>query len=127
MSSVYTILAWYGLLMIVTILVQVSAAFLQVGNAALLSAREDMPKLTGMAGRLDRAQMNNVVAMAMFAPAIFLLGENAGQSDVLLAAQIFLAARIVYVLVYATSVNGIRTASWLVGFGATAYLYLQSI
>ena len=127
MSSEYTILAWFGLLMAATILVQVAAAFVQVGNTNLMGTREDMPKLTGMAFRLDRAQMNNVVAMAMFAPAVFLLGESAAHPGSLLAAQIFLAARLVYIVVYAAGINGVRTVSWLVGFGATVFLYLQSV
>ena len=120
------ILAWYGLFMIATILMQVFAARAQVGDMTLMGTREDMPKLTGLAFRLDRAQANNTVAMALFAPAVLLL-TAAPPASALLAAQVFLAARIGYVAVYAAGISILRTLIWLVGFAATGYLYVLSV
>ena len=127
MSSEFTILTIYGLFMMLTIVLQVLAAMGQVGMMQLFSSRDSMPRLDGLAGRLDRAQMNNVVAMALFAPAVLLLGEVSGSADTVLAAQIFLVARILYVVVYAAGISFVRTLVWSVGFLATGYLYLQSI
>jgi uncharacterized MAPEG superfamily protein len=66
--------------------------------------------------------------MALFAPAVLLiemLGRN--NSATLLAAQVFLLARIIYVIVYALGVPTIRTLAWLAGYAATAVLYFHAL
>ena len=45
----------------------------------------------------------------------------------LLAAQVFLAVRVVYVPVYAFGVPVLRTFLWLAGFAATVLLYLMGL
>jgi uncharacterized MAPEG superfamily protein len=128
MSSELTILAVYALFTIVLILVQVMAATGQVGAETLVHPREDMPKLTGLAGRLDRAQANSIVALALFAPAVLILQTKAAFTPTtLLAAQVFLIARVVYAIVYATGTPWVRTISWIVAFFATAWLYLAGL
>jgi uncharacterized MAPEG superfamily protein len=128
MSSEHSILALYGLFVIVVIVVQVLAAMGQVGLGTLANPRDDMPKLTGVAGRLERAHMNSVVAMALFAPAILLLSATGGfTAYTLLAAQVFLIARVLYVIVYAMGTPWLRTLIWACGFLATAYLYLLAL
>ena len=127
MTSEFKILAWYGLVMMITIIIQATMARGQVGDRALLGSREDMPRLTGLAFRLDRAQNNNTTAMALFAPAVLLLGETGGGAGTLLAAQIFLAARVAYVIAYAADISVVRTLIWFAGFGSTAWLYWQSV
>ena len=52
MSSELSILALYGLWIIVVILIQVLAAAGQVGLMELAKSRDTMPRLEGMAGRL---------------------------------------------------------------------------
>lgn len=122
------ILGLYGLLCLLTILVQAMAAHTQVGTALLLSDRSEMPKLTGMAGRLDRAQANSVVALALVAPAVLSLAQKGVTGgSTLLAAQVFLAMRVVYVFSYAFKINGIRSLAWSIGFFATAWLYLAGL
>ena len=128
MSSELSILALFGLLVIVTILVQVLLAVPQVGLPYLSSARDDARPLTGMAGRAVRAVENSAVAMALFAPAVLLPQATGGfTSTTLLAAQVFLLARIAFVPVYLLGVPYLRTAVWMLGFLATAFLYLQSL
>lgn len=128
MSSELSILALYGLLVIVVIVLQVLAAMGQVGLQALVGPHDNMPKYTGTAGRLDRAQLNSVVAMALFAPAILLLHAASGfTANTLLAAQVFLIARVLYVIVYAMGTPWLRTLIWACGFLATAYLYLMAL
>ncbi len=128
MSNELSILALYGLLVVVIILVQVLAAAGQVGLGELAKPRDDMPKLTGAAGRLDRAQMNSVIALAMFAPAVLLLNAQGGfTSGTLLCAQVFLIARVLYVILYVMGTPWLRTASWVVGFLVTAWFYLLAI
>ena len=126
MGTLYQVLGLYGLLVIVTILIQVLAAVPQVGIDKLVGNREDMPTLTGAAFRLDVAQHNSVIAMALFAPAVIIL-QNAGVTggNALLAAQIFLIARFFYVIIYWAGIPWARTLIWLVGFVMTLWLYLM--
>jgi len=128
MSSELTILALYGLWVIVVILAQVLAAAGQVGLATLAGPRDDMAPLTGTAGRLERAQLNSVVALALFAPAVLLLSAKGGLSaSSLLAAQVFLVARIAYVVVYVAGTPWLRSLLWIAGALATAWLYLLAL
>lgn len=130
MSSELSILALYGLLIVVVVLLNVLTAMSQVGLMTLGGARDDMPALTGVAGRVERALNNSVVAMALFAPAVLILSvKDAFTSGSLLAAQIFLIARVVFVPVYAFAipVPFLRTIVWMAGFLATIYLYLLAL
>ena len=128
MGNELGILGLYGLVVIVTILVQVITAQAQVGLEMLIKPRDDMPKLLGVAGRMDRAQLNSIVAMALFAPAILILAHKGlSSSTTLLAAQAFIIARILYVVVYAMGLPWARTLIWVVGFLATAYLYIAGM
>ena len=124
MGSELGILGLYGLVVIVTILAHVMSAQAQVGLEMLVKPRDDMPKLAGLAGRLERAQLNSIVAMALFAPAVLILDDKGlFTSTTLLAAQVFLIARILYVPIYAAGVPWARTLLWLAGLLATAWLY----
>ena len=123
-----TILAAYGLLVLLTILLQVVGSTGQLSMGYLMSSRDEPRGLTGMTARIDRALNNSVVAMALFAPAILLLVVLERTSETsLLAAQVFLIARIIYLPVYALGVPAIRTLAWLAGYAATAILYFQAL
>ena len=128
MGSEIGILGLYGLVVIVTILVQVLYALAQVGLEVFVKPRDDMPKLTGVAGRMERAQLNSIVAMALFGPAVLILADKGlATSTTLLAAQVFLIARILYVPIYAAGLPWVRTLVWLAGFLATAWLYFAGL
>lgn len=123
-----TILAAYGLLVLLTLLLQVIGGMQQLSLGYLLSSRDETRTVTGMTARLERALNNSLVAMALFAPAILILVvlDRTGSTS-LLAAQVFLIARIVYLPVYALGIPAIRTLAWLTGFAATAFLYLLAL
>ncbi|EAQ04397.1 inner membrane protein [Pseudooceanicola batsensis HTCC2597] len=123
-----SILALYGIVVLVTILAQVLAAARKLDLSQLAGNRESLPSLTGMAGRLDRAQMNSVVAMALFAPPVLILAQQPeAPGAALTAAWLFLLARIAYVVVYALGIAYLRTAIWLVGFAMIFWLYLLAL
>lgn len=128
LSSELSILALYGLLVIITLLIQVLAALGQVGLPMLASPRDHMPALTGIAGRMQRCLQNSVVAMALFAPPVLsLVIQDATSASTLLACQVFLIARLIYLPVYAAGLPWLRTGVWMVGFLATAWLYLLAL
>ena len=130
MTSELSILALFGLLIVLTILLNVLTAMGQVGLMTLGGSRDDMPVLTGVAGRISRTLDNSVVAMALFAPAILILSaKDAFTGSTLLAAQIFLLARVAFVPIYALAipVPFLRTIVWMVGFACTIWLYLLAL
>ena len=128
MGSELGCLGLYGLLVILTILVQAEAGRLQLGLVALLKPRDDTPNLTGVAGRLERAQLNSIVAMALFAPAVLILAhQGISTPTTLIAAQAFLVVRVLYVPLYAFGLPGIRTLVWFAGVLATVWLYLAGL
>lgn len=127
MSHELDILALYGLLVIILIVIQVLFAISQVGLPMLARPRDDLPRLTGTAGRMERCVANSVTAMALFAPAILILAAREGfGGGTLLAAQVFLIARLAYALLYPAGIPWARTAVWGLGFVATLYLYIAA-
>ncbi|MEP5004518.1 MAG: MAPEG family protein, partial [Paracoccaceae bacterium] len=68
MMTETTILAAYGLLVMLTILLQVLGGAQQLSLGYLLSSRDEDRSMTGMTARLKRALDNSIVAMALFAP-----------------------------------------------------------
>ncbi|WP_413870567.1 MAPEG family protein [Albidovulum sp.] len=128
MSSELNILALYGLYTALVLLAQVTGAMGQAGMGYLLSSRDEHRTLTGITGRLDRALTNSITAMALFAPAVLLLALRDGFGHAsLLAAQVFLVARVLYVPAYGLGLTGVRTLLWLAGFAATVVLYLMAL
>ncbi len=128
MTSEISILALFGIVVVATILLQVLLAVPQVGLPYLSSPRDDAKPLTGIAGRCVRCVENSVVALALFAAAVFALHANSASSaSTLLAAQAFLVARIAFVGVYLAGIPYLRTAVWLIGFLATAFMLLQAV
>lgn len=128
MTTLTGTLALYGIVVMLTIVVQVLAAAQKLDLSQLAGNRETLPSLTGLAGRMDKAQMNSVVAMALFAPAVLIL-EVRGDIPPLAhtLAWVFLLARIAYVVVFALGIPWVRTATWLLGYVMTFWLYLLAI
>ena len=123
-----TILIAYGLLVMITILLQVMGAMNQLSMGYIMSSRDDNRGTRGMVARIERALNNSIVAMTLFAPAVLILEVlNKTNATTLLAAQVFMIARIIYLPVYALGVPAVRTLAWLAGFIATAVLYLQAL
>lgn len=128
MSSELSILALYGLVVIVILLVQVLLALPQLGLPYLASARDDGRDVSGMAARAKRSLDNSIFAMALFAPAVLILAQkDAFTANSLLACQAFLIARILYAPIYWFGIPWLRTLAWTVGFAATALLYLMAL
>ncbi|MGB7241372.1 MAG: MAPEG family protein [Sulfitobacter sp.] len=123
-----TILALYGLLVMLTILLQATGYMQKLGLGYLMSSRDEDRIVEGKTARMGRALNNSVTAMVLFAPAILLLVlTDKTSTDTLLAAQVFLVARLVYLPAYFFGMVGIRTLAWFAGFGATAILYFLSL
>ncbi len=116
-------LGMYALVIIATSLVQQLTSIFNVGLWTLLGSREGV-EFTGITARLERALVNSVTAMALFAPAVIILHvTNAGSAQTILATQIFVTARILYSFSYAVKISGLRSGCYVVGLVCTLVLY----
>lgn len=123
-----SILLIYGLLTGLLLGGKVTGMMARLDMGYLLSSRDQERTLEGMLGRTDRALSNSITALALFAPPILVLGlKDNFTGESLLASQVFLLARIVYVPAYIFGIPGLRTAVWLVGFLATIILYFLAL
>lgn len=119
-------LVWAVALTVVQMLVAVTGAFLQVGLPMLVGNRDNMPALAGWAGRADRAHHNMLENLVLFA-ALVLTASLSGKSNdtVVLGAQIFFWARLVYAGVYLIGIPWLRTGVWLVSMIGLVLIFLQ--
>jgi len=128
MTTELDILAAYGIVVLCTILAQILSAMATENIGWLVGPRDDPRPDARLTGRLKRAMDNSVAAMAYFAPAILLLHLSGKTgAETLLAAQIFLIARIVYVGFYAIGIKWLRTVIWMIGAFASVYLYFIAL
>jgi uncharacterized MAPEG superfamily protein len=128
LTSELSILLTYGLIVALLLGLKLTGMMTQLDMGYLLSSRDQHRTLEGMLGRTDRALDNSVIALVLFAIPILVMGLRdtyTGQS--LLAAQVFLAARIVYIPAYIFGIIGLRSGVWLIGFLATLLLYFLAL
>jgi uncharacterized MAPEG superfamily protein len=128
MPAELTALALAALLQAVQLMLFAVAANLQVGPAYSLSPRDEQRRLTGLAGRLQRALSNHVEALVLFAVAVVLV-TLAGKASALTAASawVYLGARTLYVPAYAFGWTPWRSLIWAVAFLATLVILLVAL
>jgi uncharacterized MAPEG superfamily protein len=85
------------------------------GQKLAFGNREAMPEPTPIAGRAQRAALNNLENLVLFV-AVFVAARLAGAAPeaVLPGAHLFAWGRIVYVGVYLAGIPYLRTLVWLV-------------
>ncbi len=118
---------FYGLSVIVMLIVQSYLATQQHGIKILAERREHIT-LTGIAGRSDRAVKNSIVSLVFVLPAVMALA-SIGQSSAgtVIALQIFLVGRILYFIAYLFSITWVRSCLWWASTLCIFYLYAIAI
>jgi len=117
MSHDLQMLVWSAALAIVQMLVAAVAANHQLGTPTLVGNRESVPALTGWAGRAQRAHLNMLESLAIFA--IFVIvAQLTGRANAstALGATLFFGARLIYAVVYIAGIPWLRTLVWVVSF-----------
>ena len=106
-------LVWSAALALVQMLVAVIGAQGQVGLPLLAGNRDEAPRLTSWAGRAQRAHLNMLESLAVFA-IVVLVAHAAGRANEVtaLGAGLFFWGRLAYALVYLVGVPWLRTAVW---------------
>ena len=94
----------------------------------IVGNRDNLPEMSVVAGRLNRAKNNMQEALPIFlALALLALIKGGDTSKVAHAASIFLVARVVYVPAYVSGVPILRSFVWLVGVASLAMMALALI
>jgi uncharacterized MAPEG superfamily protein len=93
------------------------------GMKVAMGNREGMPEASGLAGRAERAARNTLENLPLFV-ALALVAQAAGAVTprVVLGAEIFFWARVVYVPVYWAGIAGVRTGIWGVSIAGLAMM-----
>ena len=95
-----------------------TAALLRTrGNVALMFGnRDNLPVATPLEERADRAAKNMLENLVLFTAA-YIAAKSAGASGwkVEHGAQLFVAARVLYFVLYLAGVKVVRTLAWFVG------------
>jgi uncharacterized MAPEG superfamily protein len=121
-------LVWSAALTVVLAVIAVSGAQLQVGLPTLAGNRENMPEITGWAGRAQRAHRNMLESLVLFA-ILVLTAKAAGISNAmtLLGAQLFFWGRVAHGVVYLIGIPWLRTAAWAVSIIGLLLLFWQLV
>jgi len=113
-NGVMLILSLTFLLLIQLIQAQHTTSLHGLGYA--MSPRDKSVDVGILGGRIQRAKVNLIENLMLFAP-LSVLGETlqVNHSAVAWGAIIFFVARVVHFVVYLAGIKGIRTLAWLVG------------
>jgi uncharacterized MAPEG superfamily protein len=120
------LLAWSGVLALAQMLVAVAGAHSQVGLVTLAGNRDDMPVLTGWALRAQRAHLNLLESLLIFA--IFVLIANAAgrlNATTALGANLFFWGRLAYAPIYVFGIPWLRTLVWTVAVAGLVLILSQ--
>jgi len=116
MTTALTLVVWSLILAFVQIILFDVVRTGQYGLKWNTGPRDEaVPEISPMGGRLKRAQDNLFETLPLFIAAVLVAHISGRETDmVTLGAEIWLAARVVYVPLYAFGVRQIRSLVWLV-------------
>ncbi len=128
MSHEVSLLVWSVALTFVQMLVSAAGAQGTVSLQTLVGNRDDMPPLTGWAGRARRAHLNMLENLPLFA-ALVLAAQVSSKLNgtTLLGAEIFFWARLVYAVIYVAGIPWVRTLVWLVSVIGMLMIFSQLV
>lgn len=124
MTTELQMLAWSIVLGLVYVLVTASAsAMLRGGRWAAGSRDETVAPLSGVPGRLERAQRNFLETFAFFAAAVLALAVLDRHSHgTELGAQLYFWGRVAYLPLYASGIYLVRSLAWAVSLAGIVML-----
>ena len=120
------LLVWTGILALVQMIAAVVGAHTQVGLPTLAGNRDNMPALTGWALRAQRAHLNLLESIVVFA-ILVLVAHAMGRLNetTALGAQLFFWGRVAYALVYLVGIPWVRTLVWGVSMAGLLVILSQ--
>jgi uncharacterized MAPEG superfamily protein len=94
----------------------------------LAGNRDNLPEITGWAGRACRAHRNMLENLPLFI-ALVLVAKLTNRADAatLLGAQLFFWGRLAYAIVYLAGIPFVRTLTWLVSVVGLVMIFSQLV
>jgi uncharacterized MAPEG superfamily protein len=128
MTTELYLLLWSAALTLVLAFVAVLGAMGQVGLPKLAGNREDMPEITGWAGRAIRAHRNMLENLILFA-ILVLTAKAVGVSNAttVLGAQLFFWGRVAHAVIYLIGIPWLRTLAWAVSVIGLVLIFVQLV
>ena len=128
MSVDLKLLIWSVALTVVQMVVAVIGAQGKVGLPPLIGNRDDLPQMTGFAGRAQRAHRNMLESLVLFA-VLVLVAQVTGKANATtaLGAQLFFWGRIAYAVVYWIGIPWVRTLVWAVSLIGLIMIFVQLV
>ena len=128
MSVDLKLLIWSVALTVVQMVVAVIGAQGKVGLPPLIGNRDDLPQMTGFAGRAQRAHRNMLESLVLFA-VLVLVAQVSGKANATtaLGAQLFFWGRIAYAVVYWIGIPWVRTLVWAVSLIGLIMIFVQLV
>jgi len=115
MKPELTYLLFSVVLTFVQVLIAAAAANQVVGLTTLAGNRDDVPVMTGFAGRAKRAHLNMLENMVLFSALVLIaVVANKTNATTAMGALIFFWARLVYAVIYLIGIPWLRTLAWAV-------------
>ncbi len=109
------LLIWTVALTFVQAMIAVLGASGRVGLAMLAGNREDLPAITGWAGRARRAHWNMLENLPLFIALVLAAHiSNRGNGVTLLGEELFLWARLAHAIIYIVGIPWARTLAYIV-------------
>jgi uncharacterized MAPEG superfamily protein len=132
MASIEAIsVAFAAVLVWLSALVQILSNASERGTKYVMSDRSVSPPLQGFFGRATRTLANNIESALMWVPpVVVILRLHRTTWITQLSAEVYIGARVVFVLSYWLKIPVVRSLAWLVGMvccGAVAVLAVVPI
>jgi uncharacterized MAPEG superfamily protein len=128
MSLDFQMLIWSIALAFIQMVVAVSGCVLQVGLPKLAGNREGLAPMAGWVGRAQRAHLNMLENLVLFAPLVLIADITSRNNAVTeLGAQIFFWARLVYAIVYIIGIPWLRTTIWGISVVGMVMIFVQLV
>ncbi len=128
MSIDLKLLIWSVALTVVQMVVAVIGAQGKVGLPPLIGNRDDLPVMTGFAGRAQRAHRNMLESLVLFA-VLVLVAQVTAKANAMtaLGAQLFFWGRVAYAVVYWIGIPWVRTVVWAVSLIGLILIFVQLV
>jgi len=124
MPNELKILLIYCLLVILMLVIQSILAVRQHGVRLLVGSRDGLV-FTGAADRAVRAVSNTLISLVLILPPVFTLALlSVSTFETIAVLQIFVAARVLYFIIYLLGFAWIRSCLWWTGLLCTLYVYV---
>jgi len=121
-------LVWTLVLTFVQVVIAAAGANAEVGLPTLAGNREDLPPITGWAGRAQRAHRNMLENLPLFIALVLVAHiANRANGTSILGEQLFFWARLVCAIVYVIGIPWVRTLLWGISVIGMILIFAQLV